>query len=380
MSPLLRRGSSGSPRGPAEPSCQSGTGVLPGGAHSGSLQGNGKVASALLFPFSMRNFKIPSLLPALLCGALLAAGCKGGEDREAQSQPEQPAQVAQETSQTNELRPEPQAVEIEEATPAPASPVLDSQEVALRERELAIREAELDARERRLRQPAPAPRAPRPAPAPVPREPEITEPESTEPEMTEPDYREPEFEPEPAPEEPRYSEVTVPAGTQFDVEVTSHLASNTSAPGQSFRVRVAQDVRADGEVAIPAGSEILGEVVQAVPLRKVGGQAKLELRFTDLVLPSGTTVPIDASFVQQGRNETGRDAAAIGGGAAAGAILGRVVKKGDRSKGTLIGAILGAAAGAVIASRTPGEEVVIPEGTVLGVKLDGSVQVRVRDR
>ena len=57
-----------------------------------------------------------------------------------------------------------------------------------------------------------------------------------------------------------------------------------------------------------------------------------------------------------------------------------MVKKGDRSKGTLIGAILGAAAGAVIASRTPGDEVVIPEGTVLGVKLDGSVHVRVRDR
>lgn len=312
----------------------------------------------------------------LLCGALLAAGCKGGEDREAQSQPAEPTQVAQEAPQANELRPEPQAVEIEEATPAPAVPNLDAQEIALRERELAVREAELDARERRLRQPAPAP--PRaPAPAPVPQEPEVTEPERTEPEITEPEI---EPEPEPAPEEPRYSEVTIPAGTQFDVEVTSHLASNTSSPGQSFRVRVAQNVRADGEVAIPAGSEILGEVVQAVPLRKVGGQAKLELRFTDLVLPSGTTVPIDASFVQQGRNETGRDAAAIGGGAAAGAILGRVVKKGDRSKGTLIGAILGAAAGAVIASRTPGEEVVIPEGTVLGVKLDDSVQVQVRDR
>jgi outer membrane lipoprotein SlyB len=133
-------------------------------------------------------------------------------------------------------------------------------------------------------------------------------------------------------------------------------------------------------VAIPAGSEILGEVVEAVSPRRVGGQAKLELRFTDLVLPSGATVPIEASFVQKGRNETGRDAATIGGGAAAGAILGRVLKKGDRSKGSVIGAIIGAAAGAVIASRTPGEEVVIPKGTRMGVRLDDSVRVRVRDR
>jgi hypothetical protein len=136
----------------------------------------------------------------------------------------------------------------------------------------------------------------------------------------------------------------------------------------------------DGEVAIPAGSEILGEVTEAVPLKKVGGQAKLALKFTDLVLPSGATVPIDASFVQQGRSETRKDAATIGGGAAAGAVLGRVLNKGNRSKGAVIGAIIGAAAGTAIASRTPGEEVVIPVGSVVSLKLDDSVRVKVAAR
>jgi hypothetical protein len=117
-----------------------------------------------------------------------------------------------------------------------------------------------------------------------------------------------------------------------------------------------------------------------VPLRKVGGQAKLALRFTDLVLPSGATVPIDASFVQQGRNETGRDAATIGGAAAGGAILGRILNKGNRSRGSVIGAIIGAAAGTAIAARRAGEEVVIPEGSVVSLRLDDSVEVRVRGR
>jgi hypothetical protein len=134
----------------------------------------------------------------------------------------------------------------------------------------------------------------------------------------------------------------------------------------------------DGEVAIPAGSEILGEVTEAVPLRKVGGQAKLALRFTDLVLPSGKTVPIDASFVQQGRNETSKDAATIGGAAAGGAILGRILNKGSRGKGAVIGAIIGAAAGTAIASKTPGEEVVISTGSVLSVRLDDSIRVESR--
>lgn len=355
----------------------------------------------------MRNTKIHSLLPALLCGAaLFTYACKGGEDRvgedsadSADKNPRSPqSQVAEapEAPQLNDLRPEPQSVEVEEETPAPAA--TENAGLDARERELAEREAALDARERRLReQPRPSRperrETPKPSPAPEPEErrAEVVPKPAPEPEPAreEPAFEEPQPEPqleeieEPRSEEParetRSTEVTVPAGTRFDVELTSTLASNTAAPGETFRVRVAEDVMEDGEVAIPAGSEIMGEVVEAASPRRIGGQAKLELRFTDLVLPSGTTVPIEASFVQQGRNETGRDAATIGGGAAAGAILGRVLKKGDRSKGSVIGAIIGAAAGAVIASRTPGEEVVLPKGTTMGVRLDDSVRVRVRN-
>jgi type IV secretory pathway VirB10-like protein len=341
----------------------------------------------------MRKTKLHSLLTALLCGAaLLTFACKGGEevstDKEAQSPQSQVAEIPETppAPQVNELRPEPKSVEVEEEPLAPVEP--ERTDLEARERELAEREAALDARERRLRQRRETPPPP-PVPAPEPEERQaevIPEPEPVpepEPAREEPVFEEPQLEepeePEPI-EEPLVTEVTVPAGTRFDVEITSTLASNTTAPGETFRVRVAEDVMEDGEVAIPAGSEILGEVVEAVSPRRIGGQAKLELRFTDLVLPSGATVPIEASFVQQGRSETGRDAATIGGGAAAGAILGRVLKKGDRSKGSVIGAIIGAAAGAVIASRTPGEEVVIPRGTVMGVRLDDSVRVRVQDR
>lgn len=352
----------------------------------------------------MRNTRIHTLLPALLCGAaLFSFACNRGEDRagevstdrEAQSQLAQTSDVQ---APANELRPEPQTVEVQEETPGTASN--ENADLDARERELAAREAELDARERRLRQqsetpppppvsrtPAPrrqpeerrteakpVPRRERPAPAPAP-EPAREEPRETP--RPEPEERAEMPEPEPEPQA-RIENVTVPAGTQLDVEFTERLASNTSAPGETFRVRVTRDVMEDGEVAIPAGSEILGEVMEAVPLGRVGGQAKLELKFTDLVLPSGSSVPIDASFVQQGRSETGRDAATIGGGAAAGAILGRILNKGHRSKGAVIGAVIGAAAGTVIASRTPGEEVVFPAGSVVTLKLDDSVRVKVR--
>jgi outer membrane lipoprotein SlyB len=165
----------------------------------------------------------------------------------------------------------------------------------------------------------------------------------------------------------------------MEIELLEGLSSQTSEPGDIFRARVSSDVSTDGAVGIPAGAEVVGVVTEAVPLGKVGGRAKLGLKFTDLVLPNGRTVPIDASLVQQGANETRKDAATIGGAAAGGAILGRVLSKKDRGRGTVIGAIIGAAAGAVLASRN-GEEVVIPEGTRLDLKLDYEVEVRARQQ
>jgi type IV secretory pathway VirB10-like protein len=325
-----------------------------------------------------------------------------------------------------ELQPEQRVVVVEPETGEDAGARQDLDE---RERLLAERNAELDARERRLREqdaaerqarlrereqarepqperqaqaPKPAPRVEREEPVreeplrePVPTE-EVAEPREPDPrdEEAEREAAELEQEREARERETREREerereeesrlpaplvVNVPAGTVMEVEILEGLSSQTSEPGDIFRARVASDVSSDGAVGIPAGSEILGVVTEAVPLGKVGGQARLGLKFTDLVLPNGRTVPIDASLVQQGSNETRRDAATIGGAAAGGAILGRVLSKKDRSKGTVIGAIIGAAAGAVLASRN-GEEVVIPEGTKIDLKLDNELEVRARQQ
>jgi outer membrane biosynthesis protein TonB len=336
----------------------------------------------------------------LIASALFAFACGGRAEREPEevSQIETPA-VEEPQPQDPELRAEPRSVDIEEEPPAAAIGDDDSAELERRERELRAREAELAARERVLREAERREQArpetprtreePRPAPKPEPRaeETERAEPEP-EPEEIEPApaeepaeiQEEPREEPREAQEEerPRAVEVTVPVGTAFEVEFLESVASNTSRAGDTFRVRIARDVVVDGEVAIPGGSEVVGVVTEVAPLRKVGGRARLGLEFTDVVLPSGSTIPIDASFVEQGKSETGRDAATIGGGAASGAVLGRILSRKDRSRGAVIGAIIGAAAGAVIASRTPGEEIEIPRGTVVTLALDDEVEIRPR--
>lgn len=332
----------------------------------------------------MRDLKTRIVLPGLLCAAALGSfACGRGQEpagKEAQTSQAVPAPVAAPQPQVNELRPMPQSVQIQPETPPPAPPPpVAAPHVDSREKALAEREAKIAARERRLKereQQARAAAESRPAPEavqPAPEEPAAPAPE-------------PEAAPEPAPrpaeppvEEPRTVEVSVPAGEVVDVKLKQRLASDTSKVGDIFRVQVSHDVRVDGVVAIPRGSEIVGVVTEASPLPRIGGRARLTLKLTDLVLPSGSTVPIHASLLQETASKTGRDAAVVGGGAAGGAILGNILGKGG-GKASIVGAIVGAVAGAAVASRTGREEVVMQEGSVLGVRLNDALEVQARAR
>jgi type IV secretory pathway VirB10-like protein len=353
----------------------------------------------------MRYPKVSSALTAMLCAAALSVFACG---REAEEQPTdfEPSSTAESTVEETAPLTDPEIREERSVEAREEVAAAEQDDLEAHDRALDQREAELEARARRLREqerrqremdvaereierretqaPTPRPAAPRPA-APQPRpEPEPREEVETEDVRPAPEAEpEPDRAPEPEPiseerEEPGPEPVTVETGTVLSVELLETLSSENTEVGETFRARVSGDVRQDGRVVIPAGSEVVGEVTEVVPLRKVGGRAKLGIRFTDLVLPSGTSVPIDASFVEQGKSETGRDAATIGGAAAGGAILGRVLNKGDRSKGAVIGAILGAAVGTAVASRTPGEEVHLFEGSVVDLKLDRPVEIRPR--
>lgn len=308
---------------------------------------------------------------------------------------------------TSELRREPQSVKVGEAAPAPPAPPAESaaeHDLAARERRLAARVAALEAREKQLRHRETAPPVPGAGAETAAGEPAAAA-ESTE-AAAAPDAAPPMpaegggAAAAPAPEEvaagggagaaepPPWrgveepvatapaAPVTVPAGTPLQVAFTKGLASNTSSAGQTFRARLLGDVRLDGATAIPAGSEVVGVVTDAVAARRLGGKARLTLKFTDLVLPSGSAVPIHASFLEEGKSKTGRDAATIGGSTAGGALLGNLL--GRSGRGTILGALVGAAVGTAIASNTAGEEVVIPEGSVVKLKLDEPLEIKPR--
>jgi Zn-dependent protease with chaperone function len=163
------------------------------------------------------------------------------------------------------------------------------------------------------------------------------------------------------------STATVPSGTVLKVSFLQTLSSASSQPDERFTAEIVEPVLVNGRVAIAAGSTISGRVVDVQPAKRFGGRAQLNLEFTSLRLSSGKESPISASFHGQAE-EKSKDAVVIGGAAAGGAILGRIL--GDDEDDAVRGAILGGAIGTGIAAKNRGEEVTLPEGIAVEIQLD----------
>lgn len=182
-----------------------------------------------------------------------------------------------------------------------------------------------------------------------------------------------------APAAPTYRtvNVTLPASTALELEFAQSLSSEESAVGDPVRARVTQDVVENGVVAVPAGSEVTGQVTEARAVKKIGGQAKLAVMFDMLHLPTGEQTPITSSIEFLGKKQTGKDAATIGGSAAGGAVLGRVLGGNDKDKATAIGAVVGAAVGTAVAANNKTDPVLVETGQTTQALLVEPVHMKV---
>jgi hypothetical protein len=165
---------------------------------------------------------------------------------------------------------------------------------------------------------------------------------------------------------------TLSSGRQFSISTTEAISSRTARAGDAFAATVVIDVVDEaGRVAIPAGSLVSGTIteVKSAPNSRTPGTLTLVV--------NGVTVRgkdyrmearIDSLATERaGRPISGSDAAKVGIGAAAGAIVGQVITK--DTKGTIIGAVVGAAAGAGVAMATKDSDIRLPAGTNIIITL-----------
>ena len=204
--------------------------------------------------------------------------------------------------------------------------------------------------------PPPAPRrttprasAPAPAPAPAPVTPA----------------------PAPAPA-PASAPARLESGATMEASATASITSKTNKPGETFTARIGEAVlAADGRTVIPAGSVVTLSIVALKPApNKSAKDGTITLRAVSVAI-NGESHPLDAevTFVEHTLKARGigtSEAAKVGVGAAAGAILGKVVGGGT---GAAAGAVVGGAAGAAVAVESADRDVVVPVGAIIRLVL-----------
>ncbi len=174
-------------------------------------------------------------------------------------------------------------------------------------------------------------------------------------------------------DEPSNTTLSIPENTPLQVSLSETIQTNTNQAGDRFTGTVSAPVEVDGAVLIPDGSKANLVITDLVK----GGTLKTspEIAFTvkSVTLPDGTTYDVQTnSYSSKGRSHTKREVGMIGGGAAAGAIIGALAGKG---KGALIGAAAGAAAGTGAAAATGRQNLIYKAGETVTFRLEKPLYV-----
>ena len=219
---------------------------------------------------------------------------------------------------------------------------------------------------------APATPAPAEEPAPAPAPPPPAVPAQAEAAAPPPPAPAPAPLPPPPPPKPVAKTVVLPEGTVVPIRMIDSLNSENAATNQSFRGTLAGDLIADGMIALPQGTTVIGRVVDAKDAAHFKGSALLSIELTAVDF-RGRSIPlVTDTYTKEGAGRGKNTAAKTGGGAALGAIIGALAGGG---KGAAIGAVAGGGVGAGVNGITRGQQVQIPSETLVNFHLQSPVTV-----
>lgn len=175
----------------------------------------------------------------------------------------------------------------------------------------------------------------------------------------------------PAPPPPP-AKVTIPSGTTLAVRLVDTVDSETAQQGQTFHATLDSPLAYEGDVAIPAGYDVEGHVVEVKSAGKFAGQSVLALQL-DRISVGGKYYSLQTDqWRKQGSSRTKNTAAKVGTGAAIGAIIGGIAGGG---KGAAIGAAAGGGLGGGVQAATHGQQIKLTSETVLNFTLQGPLTV-----
>ncbi len=162
--------------------------------------------------------------------------------------------------------------------------------------------------------------------------------------------------------------VEVPAGTEIAARLSSGVNSGKVKVEDRVEAMTTADVMVAGRPVIPSGSVLRGIVSSVQPATRINRTAHLTLTFDRVTLRGqvyslkGTVPPFDGAGI---KGDTKKIATGAGIGAIIGGLLGG-------AKGAGVGAAVG---GGGTVAATEGQEVDLPPGTIVRVRLDSALTV-----
>jgi hypothetical protein len=177
-----------------------------------------------------------------------------------------------------------------------------------------------------------------------------------------------------APPKPHFDEVTIPSGTVLRLKLATAIASDRSKVEDPVRATVSKPITIQGRVVMPAGTEVVGAVLNATPSGRVKGRASLAFRFDRLRLRDELHDIRTSRVSREAAATKKKDAKKVGLGAGAGAVIGAIA---GGAKGAGIGALIGAGAGTGVVVATKGDEVRLAAGTIVTTTMEDALVVRV---
>ena len=180
---------------------------------------------------------------------------------------------------------------------------------------------------------------------------------------------------------------TVPRGTMLMVKIDQPISSFSSKLGDAVSATLENDIFINESIAVPAGSEVIGQVASADSASHLGKHGSVDVRFNSIKTPDGTMVPIRAHIVTT--DQTGilkgdtytkdvvKGVAIAAGGTGLGTLMGLSAGSlvGAAGAGALLGLGVGAVGGMGYALARKGKDVVVPMGSRMSIILDQEISV-----
>ena len=174
------------------------------------------------------------------------------------------------------------------------------------------------------------------------------------------------------PPPPPPQKVTIPSGTTLAVRLVGTIDSERSQPGQTFHATLDSPLAVEGDVAVPAGYDVEGHIVDVKSAGKFAGQSVLALQLDRIKVGDKYYNVQTDQYRRQGSSRGKNTAEKVGAGAGIGAIIGAIAGGG---KGAAIGAAAGGGLGGGVQAATKGQQIKLPSETVLNFTLQGPVTV-----